>query len=231
MKAKTFKSFLHEEDEKPYEILMFSNKLDDARDVTDGDANNILRDLMEKSAERSGVKIHFVDFNGLFVERKDNKTFIHSYDFGDGEKGLGHGLVLPNAKGELKKPKQKPIEINPDKTIIFSRGLGTPGMTNIQTWTDIIHEFEYEGYLGIPSIDNWYKCCSKYLTDILCRQKGLRTPLTIPVSYSDDAPRIMEEHFDNKFPVILKASTGSQTGVGVLIMESMRSLNSTVQML
>ena len=167
MKAKTFKSFLHEEDEKPYEILMFSNKLDDARDVTDGDANNILRDLMEKSAERSGVKIHFVDFNGLFVERKDNKTFIHSYDFGDGEIGLGHGLVLPNAKGELKKPKQKPIEINPDKTIIFSRGLGTPGMTNIQTWTDIIHEFEYEGYLTIPTIDCLYKSCSKYLTDIL----------------------------------------------------------------
>ena len=41
----------------------------------------------------------------------------------------------------------------------------------------------------------------------------------------------MKEHFNDEFPVILKTSTGSQTGVGVLIMESMRSLNSTVQML
>ena len=41
----------------------------------------------------------------------------------------------------------------------------------------------------------------------------------------------MKEHFNDEFLVILKTSTGSQTGVGVLIMESMRSLNSTVQML
>jgi len=216
---------------KPYEILMFSNKLDDARDVTDGDSNNILRDLMFASAKKAGIKIHFVDFNGLHVERKGGKTFIHSYDFGNGEDGLGYGLVLPNAKGELEKPKQKPIEINPKNTIILARGLGTPGMTNIQTWTDMIHEFEYEGYLTIPTIDCWYKCCSKYLTDILCRRAGLRTPKTIPISYSDDTSRVMKEHFNDKFPIILKTSTGSQTGVGVLIMESMRSLNSTVQML
>ena len=34
-----------------------------------------------------------------------------------------------------------------------------------------------------------------------------------------------------KFPLILKSSSGSQTGVGVIIMESMKSLHPTVQML
>ena len=36
---------------------------------------------------------------------------------------------------------------------------------------------------------------------------------------------------DLKFPVILKASSGSQTGIGVIIVESLRSLHPTVQML
>ncbi len=230
MKMKSFNEHINlkEENIKPYEILMFTNKLDDARDVSDGGSNNTLRALMKKSAEKAGVKIHFVDFNGLHIERKGGKTFVHSYGYRDDDQG---GIALPNEKGELEVPKQKPIEIHPDKTIIFSRGLGTPGMTGVQTWTDYIHELEYEGYLTVPTIDCWYKCCSKYLTDILCRREGLNTPLTVPITYSDDTARVMKEHFNDEFPVILKTSTGSQTGVGVLIMESMRSLNSTVQML
>ena len=34
-----------------------------------------------------------------------------------------------------------------------------------------------------------------------------------------------------KFPVVLKSSTGTQTGVGVVIVESMRSLRALVQMI
>ena len=35
---------------------------------------------------------------------------------------------------------------------------------------------------------------------------------------------------NTKFPIVLKASVGSQTGIGVVILESMRSLDATVQM-
>ena len=230
MKMKSFNEHINlkEENIKPYKIVMFCNNTSDqTRDVSDASASSDLWKLMTEAAKKANIQIFRVDFNGLYVERKGGKTFIHSYDF-DPDTEI---VVLPNEKGELRIPKQKPIEVSPDNTLLFSRGLGTPGLTNVQTWTDIIHEFEYEGYLGIPSIDNWYKCCSKYLTDILCRRAGCRTPKTIPLSYSDDSIRVMKEHFNDEFPVILKTSTGSQTGVGVLIMESMRSLNSTVQML
>ena len=228
MKMKSFNEHINlkEENIKPYKIVMFCNNTSDqTRDVSDASASSDLWKLMTEAAKKANIQIFRVDFNGLYVERKGGKTFIHSYDF-DPDTEI---VVLPNEKGELRIPKQKPIEVSPDNTLLFSRGLGTPGLTNVQTWTDIIHEFEYEGYLGIPSIDNWYKCCSKYLTDILCRRAGCRTPKTIPLSYSDDSIRVMKEHFNDEFPVILKTSTGSQTGVGVLIMESMRSLNSTVQ--
>ena len=57
---------------------------------------------------------------------------------------------------------------------------------------------------------------------------NLRTPKTIPISYSDDSERVAKRF---NFPVILKASSGSQTGVGVVIVESLRTLHPTVQML
>ena len=68
------------------------------------------------------------------------------------------------------------------------------------------------------------------LTDIYCKRVGLRTPKTIPITYSNDTERVIKE-FGNKFPVILKSSTGTQAGVGVVIIESMRSLHTYVQML
>ena len=213
------------EEVKPYKLVWFVNSHDESRDVSDNSSTATLWKLMQSSAKKAGIEIYRVDFQGTFVERKGGKTFIHAYGFNDDD-----AVTLPNEKGDLAVPKQQPIEVHPDNTILFSRGLGTQGMTNIQNWTDIIHEFELEGYVTIPSLANWYKCSSKYLTDILCRQEGLRTPKTIPIAYSDDTERVMKQ-LNNKFPVILKASIGSQTGVGVLIQESMRSLYSTVQML
>ena len=213
------------EEIKPYKLVWFVNSHDESRDVSDNSSTATLWKLMQSSAKKAGVEIYRVDFQGTFVERKGGKTFIHAYGFNEDD-----AVTLPNEKGDLAVPKQKPIEVHPDNTVLFSRGLGTQGMTNIQTWTDIIHEFELEGYVTIPSLATWYKCSSKYLTDILCRQEGLRTPKTVPIAYSDDTERVMKE-LDNKFPIILKASIGSQTGVGVLIQESMRSLYSTVQML
>ena len=110
------------------------------------------------------------------------------------------------------------------------RGLGTPGLTNSRYWTDEIKKLELEGYMIIPSIKCWDICTSKYLTDILCKQAGLKTPKTVPITYSDDTERAVKE-LNTEFPIILKSSTGTQTGVGVVIIESMRSLHASVQML
>ena len=62
------------------------------------------------------------------------------------------------------------------------------------------------------------------------RKAGLRTPKTVAIAHSEDTERAMKE-LGTKFPVILKSSTGTQTGVGVVIVESMRSLHAIVQMI
>ena len=135
---------------------------------------------------------------------------------------------MPTESGEAKY--QKPIEINSENTLIFARGLGTFGYTTNRRWVDIIKGLEDRGFKTIPSIKTWDMCSSKYYCDQLFKQNNLRTPKTIPITYSDDSERAVKEG-GLKFPLILKASSGSQTGVGVIITESMRSLHATVQML
>ena len=95
---------------------------------------------------------------------------------------------------------------------------------------DIIKGLEDRGFKTIPSIKTWDMCSSKYYCDQLFRSNNLRTPKTVPLSYSDDSERAVREN-SLKFPLILKSSSGSQTGVGVMIIESFRSLHPTVQMI
>ena len=223
-RIKQFANYVNEVPDETYKLVLFQNTNEEIRDVNNSTEKSQLWDIFVKAAEKTGVEVHRVDFNGLHIEREDGKTFIHSFGFAE----FNDKVELPDAKGTEKKNLLKPIEINPENTMIFPRGLGSVGLTNVPHWTDMIAELELEGYVTIPSLKCWNICSSKYLTDIHCRRASLRTPKTIPITYSDDSPRVAEE-FD--FPVILKASTGSQTGVGVLIVESLRSLHSTVQML
>ena len=75
-----FKSFT-EEKGKPYKLILFFNKVDEARDVSDASATSSMWKLMEKAADEAGIKLYRVDFNGMFIEKKNGKTYIHSYGF------------------------------------------------------------------------------------------------------------------------------------------------------
>jgi ribosomal protein S6--L-glutamate ligase len=215
-----FKSFITEQKEEPYKLVMFHNSHEHLRDVGKQDAPDYK--LMTKAANTVGVDLFHAEFQGSRIEEKGDKLFLHSFAF-DEKTGLS---IKPSEDGES--DFQKPFEINPENTLIFPRGLGTLGFTSNRRWVDMIKLLENKGFKTVPSIETWDACTSKYYCNELFRLNGLRTPKTIPVTYSDDSKRIME---DLKFPVILKASSGSQTGVGVIIVESLRSLHPTVQML
>ena len=223
-----FKQFLSEQsDEKPYKLIVFNHSGESVRDVKDTSLNEMNK-ILEKSAKAAGIKMFNVDFVGFNLSKKNGKQYINSFPFDDEGQ-----VIFPNRKDRNKKISddyQPPIEINLDDTLIMPRGLGTPGLTNSRYWTDTIKKLELEGYQMIPSTKCWDICTSKYLTDILCKQAGLRTPKTVPISYSEDTDRAVKE-LNTKFPIILKASTGTQTGVGVVIIESLRSLNAAVEML
>ena len=215
-----FKSFITEET-KPYTLVMFNNSNEDVRDV--GKKTRPDFKLYVESAKKLGIKIYNVEYTGLYCSFENGKIYLNSLDFDE-----DGNVIMPTESGEAKY--QKPIEINKENTLLFARGLGTFGYTTNRRWVDIIKTLEDMGFKTIPSIKTWDICSSKYYCDQMFRLNNLRTPMTVPISYSDDSERAVKQG-GLKFPLILKASSGSQTGVGVIITESMRSLHSTVQML
>ena len=216
-----FSSFITEQKEESYRLIVFNNSNEDVRDVGKRERPDFK--LYTDSAKKVGIEIFNVEYTGLFVSESNGKLFLNSFEFdNDGV------VIMPTESGGAKY--QKPIEINPDNTLIFARGLGTFGYTTNRRWVDIIRGLEDKGFKTIPSIKTWDMCSSKYYCDQLFKQNNLRSPITVPITYSDDSERAVKEG-GLKFPLILKSSSGSQTGVGVIIMESMKSLHPTVQML
>ena len=216
-----FSDFIVEQKEELYKLVVFNNSNEDVRDV--GKRTRPDFKLYIDSAKKVGIEIFNVEYTGLYISESNGKLFLNSLDFNE-----DGNVIMPTESGEAKY--QKPIEINPENTLIFSRGLGTFGYTTNRRWVDIIRGLEDKGFKTIPTIKTWDICSSKYYCDQLFKSNGLRTPKTISVNYSDDAERAVKDG-GLKFPLILKASSGSQTGVGVIIAESMRSLHATVQML
>ena len=216
-----FSDFIVEQKEELYKLVVFNNSNEDVRDV--GKRTRPDFKLYIDSAKKVGIEIFNVEYTGLYISESNGKLFLNSLDFNE-----DGNVIMPTESGEAKY--QKPIEINPENTLIFSRGLGTFGYTTNRRWVDIIKGLEDKGFKTIPSIKTWDMCSSKYYCDQLFKQNNLNTPKTIPITYSDDSERAVKEGKLN-FPLILKSSSGSQTGVGVIIVESMRSLHATVQML
>lgn len=220
--AQSFSSFIAEEPkQKPYELVVFNHHGESIRDVDKEEGLTDNDKVIIASAKEAGIKLHMVDFVGGYVTEKGGKKFLHSFPIDK------DGLVMPE-KGEPKY--QEPIELDPENTLIMPRGLGTLGFTSSRYWCDMIMDLELDGFTTVPSIKCWDNCSSKYLTDVLCRKAGLRTPKTVAIAHSEDTERAVKE-LGGKFPIILKSSTGTQTGVGVVIIESMRSLNAVVQMI
>ena len=216
-----FKSFIAEEKDKPYKLIMFNNTMGSIRDV--GEKERTEFSLLNDPAKKLGIEVFNIEHTGFFMSEKNGKTFFNSFDFDEDGRA-----IRPTEDG--KTSYQKPIQVDPENTLLFTRGLGTYGYTANRRWVDNIKILEDRGFKTIPSVKNWDICSSKYYCDQLFRMNGLKTPKTVSISYSDDSERVVKEN-GLKFPLILKASSGSQTGVGVVIVESFRSLHPTVQMI
>ena len=222
-----FSEFITEEKDEPYKVVVLyhSGESSIGGIPSHKEEHGTLKKLVQTSAKKVGVEIFNVDFNGMYVSEKNNKTYINSFPF-DEEEG---SVILPNPKSNDIKY-EKHFEIDSSNTIIMPRGLGTLGFTASQYWVDTIKNLENNGFFTVPSIKCWEICSSKYMTDLICRQNGLLTPKTVPITHASDTERAFEK-LDTKFPIIIKASIGTQTGIGVIIAETMRSLNAIVQTL
>jgi len=119
---------------------------------------------------------------------------------------------------------EKGFELDRDNTVCFMRG--TPER---DSYLDLLSQLER---IGIPMVNSRIcleRAADKYRTYLRIKDFGLEQPKTVLCP----SPELLEKTFetlDTKFPIILKTLRGSK-GVGVLFVESEKSLNSLIQTL
>jgi len=220
-KAPKFREFISEEKEKPYKLVLLTHSGAGIRDTKDDPDT---RFELSDAAEKLGLTVFRADFVGAYTKKVSGKRLLYSFPFDKNNR-----VVLPDSQGN-KIEYQKPFECNPEDTLIFPRGLGTLGFTSSRAWYDMMKQFEYDGFTIINPLECYDICTSKYLSYVAFTNNEINTPKTVPIAHSEDTERAFKE-LKTDFPVILKSSTGTQTGVGVVIVESLRSLNAIVQMI
>ena len=214
-----FKSYITEVKDEPYKIVCFYHTGESNRDV-EKTGNVEMMEVMNKAVKSSGIKIHYLDYNGTFVSNKNGKSYLNHFPVDDktGE------YVLPDSKGNVEY--DEPVEIDKDNTLFLYRDLPN----DKKHWIDMLKTLELHGHFLLNPFNCYEICNSKYLTDVYLRKAELRTPKTVRITHSEDSERAFKE-LKSDFPVILKLSQGTITGVGVVKIDNMRTLHTTVQMM
>jgi len=123
-----------------------------------------------------------------------------------------------------KQDDEKGFEIHTNDTVIFIRG--TPERdSNL----DLITQFQRAGYCVVNSRECVEVATDKYRSYLRLKDFGLTQPKTVLIPNEKTIEKSFQE-LDTKLPIVLKTLRGSK-GVGVLFVESKRSLNSIVQLI
>lgn len=112
-------------------------------------------------------------------------------------------------------------------TIVFIRG----DVTKKDSYMDLISQIEWYGIACNNTRECIEVCCDKFRTYLRLQELGMSQPKTVLIpNDSRKSVDIARESLDNKFPMILKTLSGSK-GVGVLLIETERSLQSQVSLI
>ena len=120
---------------------------------------------------------------------------------------------------------EKGFEIEPKNTVAIIRG----SVIDHDSRLDLVSQLEKAGVCCVNPRQTIQICSDKYWTGLRLADVGLTTPKTALVQDEDTIPKALEI-VGEKYPLILKTLRGSK-GVGVLFIESRRSLDSTCQLL
>jgi len=208
-----FKSFITEK-EQPYKLLILSH--DDPLDP------NETGPMIRKKASELGLNVYLAEFSGMYMEGDGDNKLVYSFPVDENGK-----VELPTMKSDAKY--DKPFKINPNDTLIMARGLGSSVNTGNRSWYIAIKTLEADGYTIFNSTKCHDICNDKWYNQTIFQQNNFNTPTTVLVRHSEGA-EIAAKKLGNKFPMILKTSIGSR-GVGVMLIESLKSLHSIVQLL
>ena len=98
-----------------------------------------------------------------------------------------------------------------------------------KSWLDLLSRLEKIGVCMVNSRETVELSSDKYRTYLKLQDAGLTQPKTALVPNVDEWGEAFED-LDTKYPVIMKTLEGAK-GVGVLFVESERSLESLIQLL
>jgi len=158
-------------------------------------------DRLREEADKKGYKNYLYKLSGGYITLEDGIRRVHNKD------------------------DKKGFEISHKDTVAVIRG----SITRKDSWLDLVSQLERAGIVCVNSRSTINTCADKYRTSLRLADVGLRQPKTVLISDPDNVKEAFEQ-LDTDFPIILKTLRGSK-GVGVLFVESEKSLVSLVQVL
>ena len=138
------------------------------------------------------------------------------------------GYVSTEEDGELyfhNQDDKKGFRVSARDTIAIVRG----SVVRRDSWLDLISRLEKHVVCVVNSRQCINVCADKYRTSLRLADYGIKQPVSVLVTDPENSMEAFEQ-LEDKFPVILKTLRGSK-GVGVLFIESEKSLDSIVQLL
>ena len=156
------------------------------------------------AAEKKGLVVYNCRVNGAFVLRDQESGEIRIHNADDDK-----GFVLDA------------------DTIVMNRG----SVTRKDSYLDLISQIERYGIATCNPRECIEVCSDKFRTYLRLQEIGMNQPRTVLIP--NDEPETVDkahEALDNEFPMVLKTLQGSK-GVGVLLIETERSLQSQVSLI
>tara|TARA_Y100000817_G_scaffold305671_1_gene290004 strand:- start:60 stop:1448 length:1389 start_codon:yes stop_codon:yes gene_type:complete len=154
-----------------------------------------------EEAKKLGIECYVCFIDGAYLTFEDNVRTIHNQD---DEKGFA---------------------ISSEDTVFIVRG----GVNRRDVWKDLLTQVERAGIACANTRACMELCADKYMTSLRLADAGLVSPTTVLIPDVKSAKTSFEK-LDTDYPVILKTNSGTK-GVGVLFVESEKSLEGMVQLL
>ena len=155
---------------------------------------------LQEEAKKAGWKHYLYKLTGGYTSYGDGSLRLHNKD---DEKGF---------------------EVSSKDTIAIIRG----SVVRKDSWLDIVSTLEKHGVCVVNSRTSINICTDKYRTALKLADYGIKQPKTVLINDPEKSALIFDS-LDTDFPIIMKTLRGSK-GVGVLFIESEKSLDSIVQL-
>ena len=158
-------------------------------------------DRLKEEAEKLGWKYYLYKLTGGYTTSPEGALRLHNKD------------------------DDKGFEVSGTDTIAIVRG----SVTRKDSWMDIVSLLEKHSVCVVNSRETISVCADKYRTSLRLADYGVKQPVTHLINDPENSEQAFE-NLNSQYPIILKTLRGSK-GVGVLFVESSKSLDSIVQLI